>query len=498
MQCRIFWLSLAVLAASRAASAVEPADGTVTPHPVPPEFTAGRNERYSVTVNGKPAAVFHAALNIYFVSFDFTGQAEVKVAAKESDYWQGMAIVRPLSRGIAARTVGLAATFTITRPGQFSVERPGLPQLTVERPGSNRFDDEVLFVFANAPERDVPRADDPHVIWLGPGLHQRNVDLVSGQTLYLAPGAVLFGGINVWDAENVRIRGRGTVVYEGPQSPDYDSGWVHARNWHPLTTHAVRGLTVEGVTFVGRSRTWTLQLCMTTAVSFDNIKVIGAHPSNVNVDGIDWYGGGQATVRDSFFRTADDCFAFLAPLNPAIAYRADVAPWNPAAPTAGPEEPGVVSDITIERCVLWPSRANVIRIGLRGSKALETHHVTMRDCDLLHNQRFIWHAPNSLLCSISTDGKGDASQHDYLFEDIRFEEPMSLIGINVPAGRYRNVRFKDIRFPVGVPSGLLRTKIDGLEFENVRVRDRVATSFADLNLTAEGEATNVRFLSAPK
>lgn len=84
---------------------------------------------------------------------------------------------------------------------------------------------------------------------------------------------------------------------------------MHRKNWHPLTTHNVTGLKVEGVTFVGRSRVWTIQLWKTFHAACDNIKIITMFPSNLNGDGIDWYGGGRATVRDSFFRVADDCIA---------------------------------------------------------------------------------------------------------------------------------------------------------------------------------------------
>lgn len=463
-------------------------DSIVTPHPVPPEFTAGRHERYTVTVNGQPVMIFHAALNIYFVSFDFTGQAEVKVVAKDDEYWKGMAVVRPISSGIVPRTDNQTASFIVRQPGQFSVERPGI----------GKFDDEVLFVFANAPEINVPTATDANVIWLGPGIHRQDVDIASGQTLYLAPGAVLFGGINVWDAENVSIRGRGSVVYYGPQSTDFDSGWVHARNWHPLTTHAVRGLTVEGVTFIGRSRTWTIQTWMTTDANFENIKTIGTNPANVNNDGIDWYGGGQAIVRNCFFRTSDDCFAFLSPISTKIEYRSDTPPWDPGAPAAPLENAGVVSNILIEHCVLWPSRANIIRAGMRTTPALETHHITIRDCDLIHQERRIWLAPDALFCAVTTDGQGDATQHDYLFENIRFEEPMAVLGINVPLARYRNFQFKHIYFTAGIATGLLRANVEGMSFEDVRVGDRLATNTADLNLTVEGPANNIRFLPVAK
>src|SRR5439155_26437829 len=118
----------------------------------------------------------------------------------------------------------------------------------------------------------------------------RSVTLASGQMLYLAPGAVLFGGIDVWDAENVRICGRGTLVYYGPQSMNVDTGWVHRRGWHPLTTHHARGLSVEGVTFVGRSRVWTIQMYETFDAVFENVKVITTFPANLNGDGMDWYG----------------------------------------------------------------------------------------------------------------------------------------------------------------------------------------------------------------
>lgn len=453
---------------------------TAKPHPVPPEFTAGRYERYTVTVDGQPVMVFHAALNIYFASFDFTGHAEVKVVAKDANYWQGQAVVRPLSRGIATKTDGQAVMFSLVRPGQISVERPGTSQ----------FGDEVLFVFANPPETNAPSAMDTNVIWLGPGIHQRSVDLTSGQTLYLAPGAVLFGGINVWDAVNVHIRGRGAVVYYGPQSPDFNTGWYHVRNWHPLTTHSVRGLTVEGVTFIGRSRTFTMQLCGTTAATFDNIKIIAATPANKNSDGIDWYDGGQSMVRDSFIRSADDCFAFFtAPSSNAMAM-VNHSPYN--MPT------GEVSDITVERCVLWPSLANVVRAGA-DNQALETHHISLCDCDVIHNHRHQWMgASDALFTAVATNGKGNARHHDYLFENLRIEEPMAVLGINFPPAQFRNFRFQDINFAAGVTNGLIGASVEGLSFENVRVGNRLAANAADLNLAVGGEVKDMRFLPVKK
>ena len=59
------------------------AESQTTPHPVPWEFAS---DRYNVTVNGKPATVFFATMNLHFASFDFTGQADIQVTINENDY----------------------------------------------------------------------------------------------------------------------------------------------------------------------------------------------------------------------------------------------------------------------------------------------------------------------------------------------------------------------------------------------------------------------------
>ena len=484
-------LIFAVALMATAASAVE---SSVTPHPVPWECASAR---YAVSVNGKPVNVFFAAMNLHFASFDFTGRAEVTVTVERDDYnradgrplptpdqfWREAAVVRPLSRGVKAKTSGRTASFTITQPGQYSIEHPG----------TTGFEEEALFLFANPPEGEVPSAEDKNVIWMGPGVHQHNVNLTSGQTLYLAPGAVLFGGINAWDAENVRICGRGTVLYYGPQSMNVDSGWVHRRDWHPLTTHAVRGLEVEGVTFVARSRTWTIQLYETFDSVFENIKVINSTATNLNGDGMDWYGGGRAIVRDSFFRTADDCFA-VHPADASIALRVDRGGGGhlPGAPaTEVHHARGEVRDFTIERCVFWPTVANVFRAGW-SHQSLTTRNVSLRDCDVIHISSHVWlGAADALFTSVSPNGSGDGHHHDYHFENIRFESSGALLAVNWPAMNLHNFHFKDIEFPEGVNQSFIRGNADGLSFENIRIQGKAATDPGDLRLATEGKIKGI-------
>lgn len=495
---RVIYVALALATGTFAHAA----EAQATPHPVPWEFAS---DRYNVAVNGKPATVFFASMNLHFVSFDFTGQADVQVMINENDYnrhdgktylkagefWQSSAVVRPLSRGIKPKTDGRKVTFSITQPGQYSIERPG----------TGGFEDEVLFLFANPPEKIIPRQDDPKVIWLGAGTHQRSVDLTSGRTLYLAPGAVLYGAINVWDAENVRICGRGVAVYAGPNSRNVDSGWMNRPNWHPLTTHNVQGLTVEGVTFVNRARTWSLQFSKTTDSVFDNIKVIASTPENLNCDGMDWYGGGHVAVRDSFFRVADDCFAVHTE-DASIALRVDRGGGGhlPGAPQKEtPPTRGEFSGLTVERCVFWPTVANIFRAGWN-NQSLTTSDVTIRDCDVIHMGRFGkgWMGADwALFTTVIPQGTGVCEHRDYLFENIRCEEPVALLGVNWPQANLRNFRFKDIQVADSAGQSFLRASADGITFENVRVAGRVATNAADLKLTVEGEEKNIHYLKKP-
>lgn len=473
---------------------------TVAPHSVPWEFAS---DRYAVTVNGQPVTVMLATMNVHVASFDFSGEVDVQVTIKPNDYnrldgktylrpeefWRGAAAVRPLARGIVAKTDGRKVNFRLSKPGQYSIERPG----------TSGFEDEVLFLFANPPEQSIPNASDPKVIWLGAGTHQRSIDLASGHTLYLAPGAVLFGGINVWDAENVRICGRGSVVYYGPQSTNVDSGWVHRKNWHPLTTHAVKGLTVEGVTFVGRSRVWTIQLAETFDALFDNIKIVTSFPANLNGDGIDWYGGGRAIVRDSFFRVADDCFA-VHTAGASVALRLDRGGGGHlpgALATETPRTSGEVADITIERCVFWPTVANIFRAGWN-NQSLRTRGVTVRDCDVIHISSHEWRgASDALFTAVIPEGSGVCEHRDYLFENIRIEEPAALLAVDWPGATLRNFHFKDITIAQKSGRNRLRADADGVTFENVRIAGRPAANAADLALSLEGERKEVRFQPAP-
>ncbi len=458
-----------------------PASAQMTkPHTVPDAFLS---RMYTVEVDGTPVQVFEASPRVHFASFDFTGEVEVKAVGKVyrekgvplpirdeqqngDPIWDGEAVVRPLSDGVEVKTDGELATFRLTAPGQYAVEGRKVSQDATDN------HDIVLFLFANPPEpeADRPNQDDPNVIFLEAGLHQENIDLTDGQTLYLDAGAVLFGSVDAWDAENVKILGRGVVYHRGPHSENNDDGYLHRKDWHPLTTHNVRGMTVEGVTFVGRSRTWTIQMHSTYDASFDNVKLLAVNDQNINGDGFDWKdSGGRTTIRNSLVRSADDCFAIFT--------------------DRGPTPTGIVEDILIENCVLWPTRANIWRFSGYAK------NVTLRDSDVLHVPESLYSTPRAILCSVRANEEQVLEVSDVLFEDLRLEEPAALLGIEWSKGVYRGITFRNITMPAEPePSRVAAASISDVLIENVRFGDELVDERDELDFSKlPREIENLRF-----
>ena len=113
-----------------------------------------------------------------FAVFDIGG--EVTVVIRPTRPFR-TATVLPVRAGIAAEVAEGAIRFTLREPRH----------LTVILDGRN---EQPLHLFIAKPEADAPRPGDPNVIYFGPGLHQiQTLDVASGQTVYLAGGAVVKG-----------------------------------------------------------------------------------------------------------------------------------------------------------------------------------------------------------------------------------------------------------------------------------------------------------------
>jgi len=419
-----------------------------------------RSDRFSVTVNGVAVPVAHAAAGYHFADFDIASSAEIAVTAPTDGYWNKGIEVQPWRHGIRPRREGRTLRITISQP----------MKLSISRPGDRYADAEMLFLFANAPETEVPEPGDPGLRYYAPGVYRENIHVKSGETVYLAAGAVVFGSLNVWEAENAKILGRGIVIHDGAQNPNKDEGWQHRPDWHGITMHEARRVVVRGITCVVRSRTWMIQLQGCSDLRLENLKVIGGCRGNANQDGIDWLGCGDTVVRGCFFRCADDIFALYG--NTGFYDRTVSVPGKD------------VRNILVENCVLSTSVSNVVRVGWP-RKVFNSDRFTLRNCDVIHMGSGACYVPFALAeFWAEPDGKG--SHTNYLFEDVRLDRWYSLAQLRMlhDEAHLCNIVFRNITSAdqdALVPSAI-RGDAQGVRFENVKLSDRLAVTEADLPL----------------
>ena len=165
----------------------------------------------------------------------------------------------------------------------------------------------MLFLFAGSPPPPPPSG--PNVTIVPAGVHRESLNPKSGDTIYLEPGAFVFGSLNLWQVSNVKVLGRGTIVYDGPQDPNGDTGWMHQPDWHCIVADQAHNVEIDGLTCIIRSRTWSIQMKDSTGFRYDDLRVIAGNAGNANQDGMDWLGGGDTVVNHSFFRASDDDLA---------------------------------------------------------------------------------------------------------------------------------------------------------------------------------------------
>jgi hypothetical protein len=346
-------------------------DTRVVTYPAPEGIAPSADT--SVTVNGQPVFVYETAVNdnrMYeeypklsktpVAYFDFMGQVDIQVIVPGAM----AAVVRPLSLGIRPEVRDGVIRFTLRAPAQLTVEVNG---------GTAR----ALHLFANPLETDVPDPNGENVIWLGPGIHDEPVvRLKSGQTLYIAGGAVLRGKVVAEKAENIRVTGRGII-----------DGSVFDR-WTQRTVPAdfrlCKHVRVDGVIFLDPAA-WTLNTFACSDVLIENVKIVSARP---NGDGITTQSCQNLTARDCFVRSWDDSLV--------VKNYGD----------------GTSHDILFQNIVVWTDLAQSCEIGYE-TKGPEMYDIAFEGITVLHN----FHKP-----VLSIHNSDQAYVHDIRYKDITVED----------------------------------------------------------------------------
>ncbi len=399
---------MALPAVAHAASRVEAA-------PVPPEM---RSTAFTATVNGKPVDVAHAAARLEYLSFDTTGPVTVEITAAEPGFWDKGVDIQPWRLGLRPVRQGQTIRFKLGGPAKLSISRPG-DFLNQAR---------MLFLFAGTPPPPPPRAG-PNVRIVPAGVYRESLNPKSGETLYMAPGAYVFGSLNLWKVQDVKVLGRGTIVYEGPQDPNTDEGWMQKPDWHCIVAMDARKVEVNGLTCIVRSRTWSIQMKDCNDFVYDDIRVIGGNPGNANQDGMDWLGGGDAVVRNAFLRTSDDVFAMQ-------------GNWDGYTDEEMLRPGKDVNNILIERSVVSTSISNIVRAGWP-RKVFNSKNFTLRDSDILHGGIGACGQTFGLLGLWGTDGAtGDVS--GYTFENLLVDNWYSLAQIERDEPAVHGFAFRNI------------------------------------------------------
>ena len=448
---------------------------------------------YSVSVNGKPVFVYSARVSAVplnqvwpgyqrpmdqteLASFAYWDMSEpVTIEIVSSRPVESIAI-RPSSYGIKSSVKDNRITFQMSKPGYVTVEVNGTHY--------------ALHLFASPLEEDAPDPSDPNVRYFGPGIHKAGrIDLKSGETVYIAGGAVVHGVIYAKEASNINILGRGILdvsTFGREESPG------------PISLYRCTNVKIDGIV-IRDSNVWAVTPRDCEHLIISNIKLIGLW--RYNADGIDIVNSQDATIDKCFIRSFDDSIVIKGLKGTG-------------------DKP--VKDVKVSDCVIWNDWGRALEIGAE-TVAPEISGITFKNCDI-----------------IRTDGIAMDIQHgdralirDIRFENIRFEiddntpppkmqssrdEKYSLIGNegycprlivleiretgysnDKERGRIQNIIFKDI-FVTGIsfPESYLvgydsEHQVEDIIIENLRINGHLITNAEEGRFAIRDYVNNVKF-----
>jgi hypothetical protein len=221
----------------------------------------------------------------------------------------------------------------------------------------------------------------------------------SGQTIYLAPDAVVKGRLYAFEVENIQILGRGLWDARGYTSfKDKIHGMLFERS---------KNIKIEGI----QLRTgdwWQTNFLLSSDIQIEHMMLMSFGKNN---DGIDLDGVTNLTVRNSFIGCGDDGFGWHA--LDAVTF------GEPAS-----------RNLLAEDCVIWNEHAGN---GLRIGASMETsvfENITFRDIDVVHVRKGGR--------AIMMDHSDWAHTRNVLFERFINESGKPLMEISTEKTRYSN------------------------------------------------------------
>ena len=216
----------------------------------------------------------------------------------------------------------------------------------------------VVAVFANPMEVNPPKQGDPGVIYFGPGMASAGtITLTSNQTLYLAGGAYVNANVKSSGANNVKIMGRG-ILYR--TAGDKGLGGYGSPQ---IALDSSTNTLIEGIVHLNAvTHGWSGRHTGSKGMKFINFKNLGA--ADYSTDGHNIHNCSDVLYDNCFFICDDDNIA--------------IKGFNFSKPC---------ENITIQNSLLYNSNGTCITYGAE-SKASYYRNITVRNCDLYHDERY--------------------------------------------------------------------------------------------------------------
>jgi len=344
----------------------------------------------------------HKVRNSSMVTFDFNGTVEVAVSCQRESV--KTVRIRPYSLGIEPVIKGDTVFFTLTKPGNLSLEING----DIFR---------NLHVFTNPLESYIPEKKDKKVIYIGPGFHtfpNNEMKIPSGKTLYLAGGAVVKANLICDSVNNVKIGGRG-IIYQ----PENGLKVTFSKN-----------IEISDLIFINSSH-YTIFGGQSQNIGIKNIRSFSSKGWS---DGIDMMSCSDVMVDGVFMRNSDDCIALYG-------HR-----WNYY---------GDCRNVTVKNSTLWADVAHPIMMGTHGNpdKPEVLENIIFQNIDILNQDEPQLNYQGCMAINVSDENLA----RNILFENIRVDdiEQGQLVNLRVtfnkkyataPGRGIENVYFKNISY----------------------------------------------------
>jgi hypothetical protein len=313
-----------------------------------------------------------------FMTFSGEGEAHLRVESKNPFR---KATVRPLVREVETHVEGNSVEFALPKPGQYVLELDS--------------EHHALHIFYD-PVKEYPEKASATYSF-GPGLHilPGILDLKDNDSVYIDPGAVVYGSIRGINVQNIKVFGGG-ILDAGNQERIF---WNDCVRWAAqCAVHLVgcENVEIRDIVILN-SPTWVVGVFGCEKVLIDWIKIVGQW--RYNTDGIDLVNSRDVIVQNCFIRSFDDSICIKG-LDWAFKGYGNWQ-WKTGKKC---------ENIRVSGCVAWCGWGRTLEIGIE-TDASEYRNILYEDCDLIHN---------SCVAIDIANGYG-TSIHDVTYRDIRVE-----------------------------------------------------------------------------